>query len=175
MEKTITKDVLKNKLYSGAGPAIEFLYSRYSAMLFSYVLQFIPLKEEAEDLLADIFSRLTYRLQEACNSSLSVYCWLQVEARKIILEYNKQKGNEHASLSGPLNFIYGPDEAYYFALLQEASPEHQWVFRELFLNGRQREELAQQLRKDKAYIDTILLESLVIIRNKLAAVPDHQQ
>src|ERR1700722_17527465 len=87
LETTITKAILKHKLYSGIQPAIELLYGRYGGMLYSFVLQFIPDRQEAEDLLVDIFQRLTHQLQEACQSPLSVYCWMQVEARKIILAH----------------------------------------------------------------------------------------
>ena len=157
MEKTITKDILKNELYSGKQPATELLYSRYGGMLFSYILQFVPDKGDAEDLLVNIFSRLGIRLQEACDSNLSIYCWLQVEARKIILEYDRVEVNEEK----------GQDNAYYFLLLGEASPEHQWVFRESFLHGRKKEELAVQAGKDPAYIGELLRECLLIIRKKL--------
>jgi len=123
-------------------------------MLFSYVLQFLP-EEEAGSLLVNIFSKLSTRLEEACNSSLSIYCWLQVEARKIILEHIGGKGGG------------GQGTEYYSSLLQDASPEQQWVFRELFLNGRQKEELALQVGKDGAYIDNLLKESLVTIGKRL--------
>jgi DNA-directed RNA polymerase specialized sigma24 family protein len=167
LEKTITKDILKNKLYSGQQPAMELLYSRYSAMLFSYILQFVPDKAEAEYLLIDIFSRLTPKLQQACDSSLSIYCWLQVEARKIILEYNRSQGSEGMSVLEPMHVVDGRSKVNYFSLLQDASPEHQWVFRELFINGREKEELARQAGMDLAYIGRLLKESLLIIREKL--------
>ncbi|HXO78136.1 MAG TPA: hypothetical protein VN824_22935 [Puia sp.] len=162
MEKSITKDILKNELYAGQRPAVELLYTRYSGMLFSYILQFVPERAEAGSLLVDIFSALTPRLQTAFDSSLSVYCWLQVEARKIILEYVRDKdGGETAGGDGRGN------GAYYFYLLEETSPEHQWVFRELFIYGRKKEELAAQSGKDLAYISGILRECLLVIRKNL--------
>ena len=156
MEKTITKDILKNELYSGERPAAELLYSRYGGMLYSYLLQFVPDRGAAEDMLVNVFSRLAARLPEAMDSNLSIYCWLQVEARKIILE--------HALPDRKAN---GENKAYYFALLAEASPEHQWVFRELFLYGRKKEELAAQAGKDSDYITALLRECLLTIRKKL--------
>ena len=162
MEKTITKDLLKNELFSGGRPAAEILYTRYSGMLYSYILQFVPDKAEAGTLLVDIFSRLTPQLQEAFDSALSVYCWLQVESRKIILEHLQKKGQ------GNGNFGRGPGTtATYFSLLEEALPEHQWVFRELFLYGRSKEELAKQSGKDLAYVSKLLRECLGMIRKNL--------
>ena len=166
MEKTITKDILKDELFSGGRPAAEVLFDRYGGMLFSYVQQFVPSRAEAEDLLVNIFSRLASRLEAAFESSLSIYCWLQIEARMIILE-NRPNGHSH-------NFPQGPDlkesdkKMYYSSLLENASPEHQWVFKELFVNGRQREELALAMNKDAAYVGDILRECMIIIRKKLA-------
>ncbi len=166
MKNTITKDILKNELYAGKRPAIELLYSRYGGMLFSYILQFVPDRGEAGTLLVEIFSRLTPQLQEAFDSSLSIYCWLQVEARKIILE---QRGNDNGEpvRQEQIPFAGGHSKTYYFSLLEEASPEHQWVFRELFIYGRSKEELAVRSGKDMVYIGSILRECLVIIRKNL--------
>jgi DNA-directed RNA polymerase specialized sigma24 family protein len=165
LEKAITKDILRDELFSGGKPAAELLYNRYGGMLFSYIQQFVPSRAEAENLLVNIFSRLASRLETAFDSSLSVYCWLQIEARKIILEHRGQEtetGNVFPRASGP-----GEMKAYYFSLLEDASPEHRWVFRELFINGRQREELASEVNKDQAYIGDLLRECMLIIGKKL--------
>ena len=150
-------------MFSGGKPAAELLYNRYGGMLFSYIQQFVPSRAEAENLLVNIFSRLASRLETAFESSLSVYCWLQIEARKIILEQRGQETrNVFSKAPGP-----GEMKAYYFSLLEDASPEHRWVFRELFINGRQREELAGEVNKDLAYIGDLLRECMHIIGKKL--------
>ncbi len=168
MEKTITREFLKDKLYSsGTQSAIELLYTKYSDMLYSYILQFIPERQEADDLLVRIFTHLSGRLEEACDSTMSIYCWLQAEARKIILHYKSQDAS--------LPLLYGPDsgadrQPYYFSLLKEATNEQLMVFRELFLLGRHKEELARQLDKDAGYIDRVLRESLVIMGRNLEMI-----
>jgi hypothetical protein len=116
--------------------------------------------------LVDIFSRLTLQLQDAFDSNLSVYCWLQVESRKIILEYLQNKGG--AGAKPKVNLDRGPKAAAsYFSLLGDAPPEHQWVFRELFLYGKSKEELALHSGKDMAYVCRILRECLAMIRKNL--------
>ncbi|HEY4337461.1 MAG TPA: hypothetical protein VGM89_16230 [Puia sp.] len=167
MEKTITKDLLKSELFSGGKPAAEILYTRYSGMLYSYILQFVPDQTEAGTLLVEIYSRLTPQLEEAFESSLSVYCWLQVESRKIILEYLQKKGQGIGEAFVPAGFSGGSTRAYYFTLLEDAPPEHQWVFRELFLYGRSKEELALRSGKDLAYVSKLLRECLGMIRKNL--------
>jgi len=158
VEKTITKDVLRNELFSGGKPPAELLYNRYAGMLFSYVQQFVPGRAEAESLLVNIFTRLASRLDAAFESSLSVYCWLQIEARKIILERCRQGGVD--VVSGRWG-------------LEDASSEHRWVFRELFIHGRQREELAREAGMDQAYIEDLLKGCMQMIRKKLVGCGDY--
>lgn len=143
---------------------MELLYNRYGGMLFNHILQFVPDKSKAETLLVDIFSGLSSRLQEACDSNLSVFCWLQVEARKIILDHTGWN-NERGGLGEPGG--PGGGRSDYFGMLEDASAEHQQVFRELYIYGRRQDELALQMRKDTNYIAEILRESLLIIRKKL--------
>jgi DNA-directed RNA polymerase specialized sigma24 family protein len=177
-EIAITKTLLQHKLSSGTQPAIELLYGRYGGMLFSFVLQFIPDRQQAEDLLVDIFQKLTTQLQEACKSPLSVYCWMQQEARKIILDQIRASGNTNPDPSvRPSDPAGHPPEpivkdirqfpSSYINLLRRATEEQQWVFRELFLKGRQKEDLALQLSRDGAYIDRLIKESLDIIRAQI--------
>ena len=147
-------------MFSGNKPPVELLYNRYGGMLFSYIQQFVPGRAEAENLLVNIFARLASRLDAAFESSLSVYCWLQIEARKIILEQREQQGMAFPKESGEM-------KTYYFSLLEDASTAHQWVFRELFLNGRQREDLALQAGRDQAYIGDLLRECMQVIRKKM--------
>jgi hypothetical protein len=140
-------------------------------MLYSFVLQFISDKKEAGDLLVDIFQKMTTRLEEACQSPMSVYCWMQVEARKIILDHTQTTWDGEEDAAGQIFELIERDirqfPSSYLTLLRRASEEQQWVFRELFLKGRQRDELALQLSQDGAYVDRLLRESLVIIRTHL--------
>ena len=136
-------------------------------MLFSYILQFIADKKKAEAFLVEIFSGLHSRLQEACDSSLSVYCWLQVESRKMILEKagGSRNGVMAAADAQPAGSRGNKGDLYH--LLDDASPEHRRVFKELYIYGRRQEELALQMNKDADYIGGLLRESLLIIRKKL--------
>ena len=169
MEKTITKDILRDELLSGDRPAAEVLFHRYGGMLFSYIQQFVPSRTEAENLLVSVFSRLASQLETAFESHLSIYCWLQIETRKIILEHRRKAGGQQpGGQIFPKESAAGRDNSYYFSLLENASSEHQWVFRELFVNGRQREELAREVNKEPAYIGELLKECMLIIRKKLA-------
>jgi len=155
LETNLTKEALQNELLYGQQPAIELLYNTYGRMLYGYVLQFVPDEPEAEELLITIFIKLAPRLQEACDSNLRIFSWLQIEARKIILDI-------HTPSAVPLR-----NKATYSSLLEDASPEHQEVFNKSFLSGIPSEELAFQQGKDLHYINRLLKECLLIIRKKL--------
>ncbi|MDP4150743.1 MAG: hypothetical protein Q8927_21470 [Bacteroidota bacterium] len=158
MEQAITREILRNELQAGERAAIELLFSHYGSMLYAYILQFAPERPKAENLLITIFSSLGPRLEDACNSTLSVYCWLQVEARKIILGSGSMNTPDQAP---------EPCRSCYSGLLQDASPEQQRVFRELFVNGRRKEDLARLMGKDVADIDDLLRDSLQWMRKRL--------
>ena len=132
-------------------------------MLFSYILQFIPDKAEAGELLVAIFAGLMPRIERGIEPIPSLYCWLQVEARKIILAYLRTKGDGQPKELLPEEV----DRTYYLSLLSDASPEHRWVFRELFINGRERECVASQCGMDAADVGKLLRECLLLIRKNL--------
>ncbi len=139
-------------------------------MLYSFVLQVIPDRKEAEDLLVSIFQKLTTQLQDACQSPLSVYCWMQAEARKIILDYSRSKEQADPGRESSPEFLLAEIRQFpssYLSLLRRGTEEQQWVFREIFLKGRTVEELALQLGKDNASVDRLLKDSLIIIRSQL--------
>jgi hypothetical protein len=162
LETLITKETLKSKLNAGVEPAIELLYTNYSPMLYGYILQFVPEQKEAEKVLVLVFGTLATRLQDAFGSPLSIYMWMQVEARKLILEYKKQRPVNGAQQNGGYN-----KNAYYLTLLRDASPEQRMVFSEIFLHGRSKDELAVQLQTNVHDINRLLNESLLIIRKNL--------
>lgn len=162
METLITKETLKSKLNAGVEPAIDLLYTNYSSMLYGYILQFVPEQNEAEKVLVLVFGTLANRLQDAFNSPLSIYIWMQVEARKLVLEYKKQRPDNMPQQNGGYN-----KNAYYLTLLQDASPEQRMVFSEIFLHGRSKDELAVKLQTNVHDINTLLNESLLIIRKNL--------
>ena len=150
--------------------ATELLYNKYGGMLFSFILQFEADRQRAAGLLAEVFSKLHYRIEEACNSNQSLYCWLQAEARMIILESRRRGASGAMGIRpGRLDdFSISGTHDHYFALLREATVEQRWVFRELYIQGRSRDELAKEVNRDRGYIDTLLRESLLIIRKKLS-------
>ena len=135
-------------------------------MLFSYILQFLPDRAESGSLLADILARLAPRLQDAFESSLSIYCWLQVETRQHVLAYIRDKNNG-GSVEGYRPVAGVNSKVYYSGLLQDASPEHQYIFREVFIHGLNKEEVALHSGNDPVYVGKILRECLLIIRKKL--------
>jgi DNA-directed RNA polymerase specialized sigma24 family protein len=167
LHTTISKDHLKREIFAGNCPAIEVIYNRYGGMLFSYILQFLPDRAESGSLLADILARLAPRLQEAFDSSLSIYCWLQVETRRHVLAYIRDKNNG-GSVERDRAVAGVNSKTYYSGLLQDASPEHQYIFREVFIHGQDKEEVAAHSGKDPVHVGKILRECLLIIRKKLA-------
>jgi len=106
-------------------------------MLFSYIQQFVS-PGEAKTCWLKIFSRVCSQLEAAFRQSL-VLLLAADRGKEDILEHLPQE----IDIVFPDNPSLGEVRTYYFSSWRMRS-EHQWVFRELFLHGRQREELARQ-------------------------------
>ncbi|MFT3827785.1 MAG: hypothetical protein QM731_27960 [Chitinophagaceae bacterium] len=162
MKTTDVKTTLKIRIEQSPRVAVEYLYSEYSAMLLGYTMQFIPDKKEAEEVLMLIFERLSGRLHEIPEAILSVYCWLQIESRKIILDY-KQGCRKNA----PLENVTVNNNTSYSSLLTDASEKQRTVFIEMYINGRSAQEVALQLQTDTTSVKQLLRESLIIMRKNM--------
>ncbi len=163
MEPTVEKENLKLRLHQSPALAIEYLYTRYSSMLLGFTLQFISDKKDAEQVLMLIFEKVYDKMAEIPDAVLSVYCWLQAEARKVILDH-KNKTTASSCNSG---IVSSHNRSYYEPLLQEATDQQRTVFIEMYINGRSIQQVAAQLQADTASVQQLLRESLLIIRKNL--------
>ncbi|XZF15704.1 hypothetical protein ACTHGU_06175 [Chitinophagaceae bacterium MMS25-I14] len=152
----VTKESLRHTLYAGSDKeAIVLLYSKYSAMLYGYILKFVPDVKDAEQLLVKLFTGLAGKLEEAFSSSLNIYCWLQLHARELVLG-NIHLRDERVTITACM------------ALLRGAPAGVQQVFEEVYLKGRSRTETAVMMHKTEPEITQLLFMALTIIRSKIS-------
>lgn len=161
MEKTVEKEELQAIIQQNPGKAIEVLYSGYSNLLLGFILQFIPDKNEAEKVLMLIFDKLYSKLNEIDGTPLSIFSWLQIQSRKIILEYK----NENVSINESAHNVIGSNG--YVQLLHNASEIQRKVFIEMYINGYKAQEVASQMNIETALVQQLLRESLIIMRKNM--------
>jgi RNA polymerase sigma factor (sigma-70 family) len=68
-----------------------FLYQRYAAKLFSYICRHIPMREDAEDLLLEVFlTLLEHEHTLASRSEDEQRAWLWTVARNKVIDFHKR-------------------------------------------------------------------------------------
>lgn len=130
------------------------LYTQYGAMLFGYILKFVPEQKDAEQILIMLFSKLGHQLEEAFTTSLNVYCWLQLKTRELILKYSHINTDTTTITECVL-------------LLDDAPQAAKTAFVEIYLQGRSRASVAAMLDTTEDNVTGLLFSALSIIRKKL--------
>lgn len=89
-------------LKAGDTSALEEIYKRYQALLFSHAYKRLDNKEEARDLVQDLFLYLwTHRNDLNITSNFSAYLYASVRNRILNIYRNKSVRNKHIqSLQG---------------------------------------------------------------------------
>jgi hypothetical protein len=153
MDKRLLREALTQNVHA----ALKFLYGKYSAMLFSHILAFMPSREKSEEVFLDLFTHVATRerLEAALNSPASLYCWLQAEARHLIITRYADFITDHVSC--------------YTDLLQSAPPEQKAVFSAIYLHGKSTKQVATELGEDECTIKNLLMEALRNMHKQLHA------
>jgi len=156
LAEVVTKNTLKQSLRKGDGKeAVALLYSRYSPMLYGYILKFVPARKDAEKILVNLFAKLPGHMEEAFSSPLSIYSWLQTKARELVLIHNHVR-HENATFTECL------------ALLADAPEIIRETFVEIYLKGTSRKEVAAMQQSTEAEVAKNLFAALSIIRKKIS-------
>jgi hypothetical protein len=153
MDKRLLREALAQDMHA----ALKFLYGRYSGMLFSHILAFMPNQEKSEEVFLELFSHIGTReqLEDALHSPVSLYCWLQAQARHLILTRYAPFISERISC--------------YSNLLQYAPSQQKAVFSAIYLHGKSTQEVATELGEDENTIKTLLMEALRTMHQQLHA------
>ena len=156
MPEIVTKNTLKQTLRRGDGKeAVALLYSRYGPMLYGYILKLVPEQKEAEKILVSLFARLPGQMDDAFQSQLSIYSWLQGRARELVLIHNHVR-HENATFTECLLLLTGESEMI------------QSTFLEIYLKGKSRKEVAMMLDITEGEVTKNLFTALSIIRKKIS-------
>lgn len=78
---------------------IQKLVEKYQPQLKSFIRKRVPNREDAEDILQDVFYQLVKTVEEAVNPIEQVAAWLYRVARNTIINKNKKKQEGELPLS----------------------------------------------------------------------------
>ncbi len=169
---------LIEQLKNGDQIAFELLFHYYYPGLVLYATQFIPDRDEAEEIVQDLFVTLWQKHPHLLTSdSLKSYFFISVKNKS--LNYLKHKKIEEDYINRLNNLaenhlVYNPD-IYLETDLKEKINHAVNILptrcREIFImsrfRGMKNEKIAEELQLSKRTVETHISQALRILRNEL--------
>jgi RNA polymerase sigma-70 factor (ECF subfamily) len=160
----------------GDTEAFTAIYNAYYPTLYSFVKKFIPEREDAEDITADIFVKL-WRMHANFDNIKNIEAFLYITARNACLDFlrqlkrrnEKQKELLYVLLQEPAEGILPEDikAEVLAAILEEIEKlprSCRNVFKMAYLEGLSNSEIAESLRINNQSVRNHKLRAVKLLR-----------
>lgn len=155
------------------------LYERHAPALFAYLRHRTPSREDAEDVLAQVFVALIEYKERNSLSEKEQVAWLwQVAHNKAVDAYRRSRFRQGMDLELFTDVIYEDDEfapeqvslrheeyAQLHLYLEQLSPVQREAMRLRFANGLRCAEIGEVLGKGEGAVRVMLSRTLNFLRN----------
>ncbi len=177
MYERFSDEELLSCLIEGNQKAFEAIYRRYWYRLFGVAFHEIGTKEEAEEILHDVFESLWGRREEASIRNLSAYLVVAVKHR--VTNYIKscitQRKYQEYLILNEIQQSYATDEIVHFSDLSKAVDEvmkklperTSEVFRMSRFENLPVKEIASKLNISEKGVEYHITQSLKLLREQL--------
>jgi len=107
----MTQEEILSLLYKKDEKAYTILYDMYAKSLFAIIFNLVKEREEAEDILQDVFVKIWKNIDSFSESKGRFYTWMLNIARNTAIDKLRSKGfnNSKKNLSAD-NFVYLMDD-----------------------------------------------------------------
>jgi RNA polymerase sigma factor (sigma-70 family) len=160
-------------------PSTALLYQRYAPAMFAYLRQHTPTREDAEDVLVDVFLAALEYSKFPVFSEKEQLAWLwRVTHNKAVDHYRRSKHRQSVDLEQVAETLYdddnlAPEQAalrqeeytHLQSYLQNLSPLQQEVLRLRFTNDLRCAEIAAKLGKREGTIRVMLSRAMNVLRS----------
>ena len=158
-----TEEELVTALKNGDQNALSYLYDNYSAALFGVIMRIVGSqtaspadKENAEDVLQDVFVKIWKNISLYDRSKGKLYTWLINIARNAAIDSLRVKDhklkskiqsidNSVRSINRQYNTSIHADHIGLKALVDKMKPEYKQLIDKLYFEGYTQEEAAKEL------------------------------
>jgi len=177
MYQRFTDEQLVDLLQQGKDRAFEEIYTRYWYRLFGIAFQETGTREEAEELVQDVFENLWHKREDSCIRHLKAY--LVVSMKHRITNYIKscitQRKYQEYLILNEIRQSYGTEEIVRFDDLSRAvdevmkkMPEKTCeVFRLSRFENRSVKDIAEQLSLSEKGVEYHITQSLKVLKDQL--------
>jgi RNA polymerase sigma-70 factor (ECF subfamily) len=181
------KQLLK-QIADGNAQALSALYDMYHLVLFRQLLGIVKQREEAEDLLQEVFNQIWSKAGSFDPDRGSVYTWMTTMSRNKGLDFLRSKAHKRSQktdydpeefiLSGipasdetPLDQTILSERSHLLKLaLQQIPEEQQQVLKIAYFDGYSQSEIADQLGLPLGTIKTRMRQGMIKLESILSKV-----
>ncbi len=159
----------------------DVLYDRYAALIFTYLRQRTRTREDAEDLLEDIFIAAIEDEKFRYLPEQAQVAWLwRVARNKLVDSFRRALARQHVSLDLMVETLFEDEAnspelaalrldqvALVEQLLRQLSPQQQELMRLRFGENLRNAEIAHLLGKQESAVRTMLSRTLSFLRTAM--------
>lgn len=177
MYQRFTDEQLVDLLQQGNARAFEEIYARYWYRLFGIAFQETGTREEAEELVQDVFENLWYKREDSCIQHLKAY--LVVSMKHRVTNYIKscitQRKYQEYLILNEIRQSYGTEEIVRFEDLSRAVDEVMKklpektceVFRLSRFENHSVKDIAERLSLSEKGVEYHITQSLKVLKDQL--------
>lgn len=176
-KSNISDQELVEMIQTGNLEAFDFLFKKYSDRLFGFALKYLKSKEEAEELVQDVFLKIwENRKKLDKESSLKSYLFT-ISYHQICRFYRKKNYQERllneTRLTSGSSFSMDDSIDYHSVLeqvdrlIEKLPPRQKSIFVKSRKEGKTTREIAEELKIAPGTVDNQISEALKFIRKNL--------
>lgn len=164
--------------------ALEDLYDRFSKVLFSVIISIVKRREDAEEILGDIFFQVWEKAGSYDSARGSVYGWLLALARNRSIDRLRSKGYKQGrqedsetgemdgfATEGLMNPLDSAELSQRMdrvkAALERISPDQRRVIETAYFEGRSQSEVAEKLGLPLGTVKTRMRDGMKTLQTML--------
>lgn len=179
---------LLRQIAGGDARALSELYDMYHLVIFRQLLGIVKQREEAEDLLQEVFNQVWSKAGSFDSDRGSVYTWMTTMSRNKGLDYLRSKAHKRsqktdydpdefiltgipASDETPLDETILAERSHLLKVaLQQIPEEQQQVLKIAYFEGYSQSEIADQLGLPLGTIKTRMRQGMIKLESILSKV-----
>lgn len=167
---------LLRAITNGDENALAFLYDRYRTILFSVILRIVYSREEAEDVLQEVFLQVWNKARDYNESRGKVFTWLVTLARSRAIDRLRSLGVREKAVDeatretldvvsdAEIDAIHAEKKERVERVLSELPEEQRRVLLMAYFEGRSQSEIAEALNTPLGTVKTRMRSGMNRIR-----------
>lgn len=173
-----TESELIESLKKGEDPAYRYLYDHYAASLYGVILQVIPQKEVANDLLQEVFVKIYKKIDFYESEKGRLFTWMMQITRNTAIDKARSKDFKNKKKTQPLsnseNQSSIPFSEFPYMnhiglekVLEVLDTHHREIINFAYFKGYTQKEISEELDIPLGTVKTRVRNALIQLRQSL--------